>query len=228
MATPSSVSIMETLEVVSIISNFVFSFVLAVVGVLGYRYYLAISKSNKKEKAIELAKFYKDNVIDRLSIVEQAFKDLHLDEYVKKFNRIRHRSFDQTDLVAITYEETLKYIKAPFQNEVSNLISDILNCMEYFALNFTNGIADSDSIYQVIHQHYIETVETLSIDICVANIGKDEFKYYTNIIALYNEWKDISLHRQKLIDEAKGNALDKAKIANMKAKEDINKILYNK
>lgn len=228
MATPSSIINIEILEIASIVFNFVFSLILVIVGILGYLYYLKVSDINKKEKAIELTKFYKENIIDRFNVVEHALIDLNLYEYIKKFNRKRHINFDYTDLLVLSSNEVEKYIKAPFKNEDSSLISDILNCLEYFALNFTKGVADSESIYQVLHQHYIETVETLAIDICVLNFDKDEFKYYTNVIKLYNQWKDISLSRQKLINEAKENAIDKAKMANMKAKEDINKILYDK
>ncbi len=227
MATPSEVLNVQILENISIISNFIFSFILVVVGVLGYIYYLKVSKVNKKERSIELAKFYKDNILDKTGKIDKAFANLQINVYINKFNKRRHHNFDYHDLSILSSSDINEFMNAPLQDDIKDLISDTLNYLEYFALNFVSGIADIDLIYQVLHQHYIMTIEMLSIYICIANCDEDEFKYYTNVIALYNRWKDISLDRQRLINEKKVDAIDKARIASQKAKEDINKILSN-
>lgn len=186
MATPSEVFNVQMLENISIISNFVFSFILVIVGILGYIYYLKVSKINKKERAIELAKFYKDNILDKTGKIDKAFTDLHINVYISKFNKKRHRDFDSYDLSILLSKEINEFVNTPLQDEIKDLISDTLNYLEYFALNFVSGIADIDLIYQVLHQHYIITIEMLSLYICIANCDEDEFKYYTNAIALYN------------------------------------------
>lgn len=67
------------------------------------------------------------------------------------------------------------------------LLRDLLNNLEYFAMNFTHNTADETVIYQSLHKVYAETVHWLYYDISVNN-NPGEAKLYTNVIELYNIW----------------------------------------
>lgn len=70
-----------------------------------------------------------------------------------------------------------------------SLLRDLLNNLEYFAMNFTHNTADESVVYQSLHKIYGETVRCLYYDIS-ANNEPGEAKLYTNIIELYNLWED--------------------------------------
>ncbi len=67
------------------------------------------------------------------------------------------------------------------------ILNQILNNLEFFAMHFAHGTADDTVIYQSLHQSYIETVQLLYYDIS-ANNTPGESKLYTNVVELYNKW----------------------------------------
>lgn len=67
---------------------------------------------------------------------------------------------------------------------------EVLNKLEWFCMYFNSNIANSEMVYQSLHQTFLKNVKILYFDIAsINNSGKD--KYYTNIITLYNEWNNM-------------------------------------
>lgn len=72
-------------------------------------------------------------------------------------------------------------------------------------MHFTHGVADDSVVFQSLHQTYIRICQTLYCTI--SNYNKmGESKYYTNLISLYNKWKqEVDKQNQKLIDSSRTN-----------------------
>lgn len=66
----------------------------------------------------------------------------------------------------------------------------VVNKLEYFSMNFISGIADESVVYQSLHQSFFGVLSFFYPQICLANDGTGKDKYYTNLINLYNLWKE--------------------------------------
>lgn len=71
----------------------------------------------------------------------------------------------------------------------SNLINDVLNNMEFFALHFKHHTADESVIYQSLHQSYFEIILYMYYYIAKNNTDPTN-KFYTNVIWLFNKWRE--------------------------------------
>lgn len=85
--------------------------------------------------------------------------------------------------------------------EFECIVSDTLNSLEYFAMNFESGVADHTVVYQSLHQSYITLVQVLYIYIARQNILEKD-KYYTNVIALYKKWVERDRENANAIEDA--------------------------
>lgn len=82
-----------------------------------------------------------------------------------------------------------------------DLVSDVLNQLEYICMDISSKATDSRYIYQSLHQMFLRTVRTLAVEISVDNKNFSD-KYYTNIIHVYNDWtiryvKDLKIEKRK-------------------------------
>lgn len=82
-----------------------------------------------------------------------------------------------------------------------NLISDVLNELEYLCMNLSSQAAGSKYVYQSLHQTFLRTVRLLCVQIALSNNKSYSDKYYTNVIHVYNEW--TNLYIQNLTKESK-------------------------
>lgn len=87
------------------------------------------------------------------------------------------------------YEEQLRY-------KYNIMLQEVLNNLEYFALHFTHETADNSVVYQSLHKNYIKLVEIFYYDICNNN-KPGETRLYTNVIKLYNMWKEEHKKQQE-------------------------------
>ncbi len=81
------------------------------------------------------------------------------------------------------------------------LVSDVLNQLEYICMDISSKATDSNFIYQSLHQMFLRTVRTLAVEISIDNNNFSD-KYYTNIIHVYNSWttryiKDLKIEKRK-------------------------------
>lgn len=81
--------------------------------------------------------------------------------------------------------------------EFRDTISDTLNNLEYFAMNFITGVADESVVFQSLHQTYLGIVRALYADISFQNSNPKD-KFYTNIIELYHIWAERDEENSRL------------------------------
>jgi len=84
-------------------------------------------------------------------------------------------------------DEEYKFINNLFPKKFDHLILTTLNELEYLCMYITSKSADSQFIYQSLHQIFLRTIRILAITIAGNNINSCD-KYYTNIIQVYNDW----------------------------------------
>lgn len=95
-----------------------------------------------------------------------------------------------------------------------NYVSNILNNAELFAMSFTHGIADESVIFQSIYPTYLELCNTLYYEIARCS-SPGKAKLYTNVIKLYNDWKEKSKKQnEKAKDSYRSNLSDYGTIMN--------------
>lgn len=85
------------------------------------------------------------------------------------------------------------------QNDFLQDIGDLLNELEWFAMNCRYGLADEEILYQSLHQTYLSTVWMLWFYISRKNINNED-KLFTNVIWLFVAWRD---RLNKITDESK-------------------------
>jgi hypothetical protein len=101
------------------------------------------------------------------------------------------------------------------RNEFNKTINELLNTLEWFSMNFNQGIADEGAVYQSLHQLFLSTVYELYYFISRNNECNSE-KYYVNIIDLFLKWrsrKEKSLQletklEQELDSKKKGSIIN--------------------
>lgn len=81
--------------------------------------------------------------------------------------------------------------------EFQDIISDTLNNLEYFAMNFITGVADESVVFQSLHQTYLGIVRALYANISFQNANPKD-KFYTNIIELYRIWAERDEENSRL------------------------------
>ena len=77
---------------------------------------------------------------------------------------------------------------------MSNLLTVILNNLEFFALHFRHETADESVVYQSLHQSYLKTIPYLYYYIAKQNTDSSN-KLYTNVIWLFGKWRDKKEHQ---------------------------------
>ncbi len=121
-------------------------------------------------------------------IKANAIYNLDLEYQIKK----RKSDKDSNASLAVSIEQ--KTIIVTF---MSNIITTVLNNMEYFALHFSHKTADESVVYQSLHQSYFRLISYLYYYIAKQNDNPSD-KYYTNTIELFIKWRDEK-HQQKEI-----------------------------
>lgn len=83
-----------------------------------------------------------------------------------------------------------------FPKKFNNLIYDTLNELEYLCMYISSKAANSEFIYQSLHQVFLDAIRLLAIEISYSNTNSAD-KVYTNIIHVYNDWLKRYLKAQK-------------------------------
>jgi hypothetical protein len=157
------------------------------------------STENSKEeiiKAIGLAELYADRLIPPLTRIYETYGNIpELQDILKKLNAHRRRGDLQ-----FTYNEMFRIFKESEISLALKIIRDVsdkagityekntlLNNLEYFSMYFNTNVADSDTVYQSLHQTYLGLVTWLYLDISTRN-REPKDHYFTNVILLFNAW----------------------------------------
>lgn len=105
---------------------------------------------------------------------------------VFSLNNILNSSIIGVDEETHTFKINPEQIANSFMDLI---VMEILNDLEYFAMNFTHELADDTAVYSSLHQTYIEIMQLLYHQIAEMNNAVGE-RYYTNAIELYKRWKE--------------------------------------
>lgn len=98
-----------------------------------------------------------------------------------------------------------RYLQLEFSEEIANL----LNELEWFAMNCRYRLADEKLLYQSLHQTFLSTVWLLYFHISAQNTNNED-KLYTNVIWLFGEWRDRLLKITKKAEKKKSKYIEKA------------------
>lgn len=98
------------------------------------------------------------------------------------------------------------------------LVSNTLNTLEYFAMSVNQNVAESEMLFISLHQTYLKFVYYTYPFICMSNF--DDETYYTNIIELFNSWKE----KQKNMELSKNKTKIKSKKIIDKTKKKLRKM----
>lgn len=85
--------------------------------------------------------------------------------------------------------------------EFDIVVSNTLNSLEYFSMNFITGVADDSVVFQSLHQTFIVLVQMLYYYIAMQNTNEKDI-YYTNIIGLYKRWVKKDYENEQAVQSA--------------------------
>lgn len=189
------------------------SFVSAVIVYIDYR-----NRKNKEraEKSIQIAEEFAKSILVPLSIIDAVFEKAEIDKLINKISFIRFTDFDIDELNELFEDKDIEeYKKLLNENDskgkIRNIIGHTLNILEYMCMNIATKVADEKYIYNSLHQQFLKAIALLYFEISLINIDNKD-KYYTNIIHVYNIWKN------KYIKAAKKESKFKIKQKKMKKK----------
>lgn len=92
------------------------------------------------------------------------------------------------------------------------ILCDTMNTLEYFAMTVNQNVAESEMLYDSIHQTFLFFVKLVYPFICEQNI--DEELYYPNIIKLYKTWVSKKAKNDKMkikSEQKKKKAIERKK-----------------
>lgn len=231
----------DVLSNVYYITQIFTSVAVVVGGIVGVWQYSLTSRAERAkmntdciQRAIDLAEYYKNNILKKYVVVQYVYKQSGLMDIVHKINSKDLLNFDKKELYELltkadineiekiretdtfirtvieadkiynlnfNLEKNAKIEKNVENGEVAftiqkgiiiqkfmgNIVTEILNNLEYFAMHFTHETADESVVYQSLHQTYLIMVYVLYYNIAIMN-EMDASKYYTNVIELYKNW----------------------------------------
>jgi len=139
-------------------------------------------------------------------------RGIFVDPTVEKFKKVQHSDqfavavLEANDIYALGLHISVKFAndkekKKEDEKEqqyvisfTADLLNDLANNIEYFAMHFTHGTADESVVYQSLHQSYFEIMQILYYTISNRNANPSD-KLYTNAIWLFETWKARKNHQ---------------------------------
>ncbi len=166
-------------------------------------------------KAAELSKHFCDSLIPIMGKIVLLNNIADVKPLLEKIPLDEIRLFNYNELSEIIKENELEIFKAALLLKISDVdsnsqddstfgskLSSCLNDLEYFCINFNSKIADTNTVYQSLHQG-IFTIMPIAY-IYISSLNKfNADKYYTNITATYYEWRQIYIRQcqaEKILD----------------------------
>lgn len=200
-----------SIEFINVMCNFIVA-VCSVIGLAAIFIAKAEYKHNKSkesaEKAIDMAKYFMDEILPGLSLINKLCEDNGIGELLNKYKFYEYDDFDSDELHNLFSENEIKRIVDVFKNtDIPNdlacesennkeksiklklLSAILLNKLEYMCMYIASEVADGEYIYNSLHQMFLSSDQTLYVNIARLNVNEKD-KYYTNIIEVYNQWKE--------------------------------------
>lgn len=181
--------------------NIIIAIIAFISAFLVYLDYRNRKAKERAEKSIKIAEDFAKEIITPLSIICSFFKKTKLDNVINKINFLRFIDFDFDELKELYTETDIETYKILFEKEDANhkihfLILDTLNSLEYMCMNIVTKVADEKYIYNSLHQQFLKSISLLYFSISLSNTDNKD-KYYTNIIQVYNIWKNKYIKVEK-------------------------------
>lgn len=161
------------------------------------------NRKNKEhaEKSIKIAEQFANEIIIPLSAIYHAFEQFGIDKLVQKVKFIDFEDFDIEELKTIYSSEDISMYKELLEtcnqeNNITSICCIILNNLEHMCMNISSKVADEKYIYNSLHQQFFKAIALLYFQISLINIDNKD-KYYTNIIYVYNIWKQKYIKAEK-------------------------------
>ena len=161
-----------------------------------------------KIKPVDMVDFDSVELNDKLSAADikelvRIMESEKLAKLIVYVDQVYNLNLDVVKYVDVLEEEEGKKKisvnkEGVFRQFMSQIVNELLNNMEYFAMNFTHKVADESVVYQSLHQTYIEAVQLLYYDISKNN-KPDGRQFYTNVVELYRTWYNKSRKKREVV-----------------------------
>lgn len=129
-------------------------------------------------------------------------KDIAVDTIIK--NASIHEISDITSIS--NFKESDEYKDIANRRFIS-FYCTTMNELEYFAMSVNQNVAESDMLFDSLHQTYIKHIKYMYPYICALNTEKGEYDFYSNVIKLYDNW----IKKKNEIDKIKLKEKEKTK-----------------
>lgn len=201
----------ESITIIQGYLNFGLAILVAIISFISacvvYNDYKHRKDRERAEKSIEIAKSFALNIIEPISLLYAFFKKYELDKIINKINFLELEDFDVDELNSIYTPEDVENYKNIMntndpEGKIRTLIGHTLNRLEYMCMYIVTEVADEKYIYSSLHQQFLSAIASLYFEISLINID-DKDKYYTNIISVYNLWKNKYIDATKKEQEFK-------------------------
>lgn len=176
----------------------VVTFISVIIIYIDYR-----NRKNKEqaEKSIIIAEQFAKEIIIPLAVIYRGFEEFGIDKLVRKRKFIFFTDFDIDEAKSLYSDEDLKEYEKLFEKcnekyQVKNVGFMILNNLEHMCMNIATKVADEKYIYNSLHQQFFKAINLLYLQISLINTDNKD-KYYTNIICVFNIWKDKYIKAEK-------------------------------
>lgn len=188
----------ELFDIVATYIGLVVSIIVAIISFpsvwIMYNDYKNRKEKERAEKAIEVAKDFALTIIPYTNTLYDFFIEFNIKEIIDKIDFCKLENFDAKELKTLYSEmDILNYVQRIEQNdpefEIRDTICNTLNTLEYMCMYISSEVADEKYIYNSLHQQFLRTIALLYFEISLANTDNKD-KYYTNIIHVYNIWKN--------------------------------------
>lgn len=173
-----------------------------------------------KIKPADMVEFDSVELNDKLSVADikdlvQIMESEKMAELIVYVDQVYNLNLDVMKYVDVSEEEGKKKIsvnkEGVFRQFMSQIVNELLNNMEYFAMNFTHKVADESVVYQSLHQTYIDAVQLLYYDISKNN-KPDGRQFYTNVVELYRIWYNKFRKKREVVARG-GRNISKGSLA---------------
>lgn len=187
--------------------NSIIAIVTLISAIIVYIDYRNRKDKERAEKSINIAEEFAQSIIPKLSIIYTFFENFKLDTIISQVKFTRFIDFDIEEMHELYSDDDIEKYKHILSSnkiiEVNNKKIDmeefiilILNELEHMSMYISTKVADDKYIYNSLHQQFFKSISLLYISISLINTDNKD-KYYTNIIHVFNLWKNKYIKSEK-------------------------------
>lgn len=146
-----------------------------------------------------------EKIVHNINSIELDVLIKHLDVYnnpnLFELKRDYYEYMD-TSSESNMESECNKYLKDKLVKRFMALITSAANEIEYFSMYFNSNLAESDVVYESLHQTYIDIVKMLYPFMVMRN-SRNQItrRYYSNTKALYLKWTEKENQKNEKLKE---------------------------